>query len=60
MHRWIALALLVLLWPAAGCRISRHIVDLEPTTGPSLQELERNLDYQDPDQGRADYIFPTE
>jgi hypothetical protein len=53
-----ALILLVLAaWCAGGCRISRHIVDVEPPAQPSLRQLEQHLDYTDPDAGRDDYIF---
>jgi len=42
---------------AAGCRISRHIVDLAPPAElPRLEALESHLDYFDPDAGQPDYV----
>ncbi len=53
-----ALILLALMaWCAGGCRISRHIVEVEPPPQPPLQQLEQHLDYVDPDAGRPDYVF---
>ena len=41
-----------------GCTISRHIRDLEPPADePSLEQLDRHLDYTDPDDGRPDFII---
>jgi hypothetical protein len=40
-----------------GCKISRNIVDLKPVRQPPLTELERNLTYTDPDDGRPDYVL---
>jgi len=59
MRGRIARGILVaaLLVALSGCRISRNIRDLSPVTDPPLTELERNLDYSDPDDGRANYIF---
>ena len=56
--RGIALALVVFVgFQAAGCRISRHIVDLAPSSElPRLEDLERHLDYVDPDAGQPDYV----
>jgi hypothetical protein len=53
--RFIAIA--VVLWALGGCRISRHIVELEPPPQPPLQQLESHLDYGDPDEGKPDYII---
>lgn len=47
----VALALL------AGCTISRAIVDIKPPHQPPLQQLDQNLAYTDPDEGRPDYII---
>ena len=56
--RWKRIILLLALVPVlAGCTISRHIVDLEPTGQPRLEELEQHLNYADPDEGRPDYII---
>ena len=42
---------------SAGCPMSRNIVDLQPRQGqPRLEQLERNLNYADPDAGRPDYV----
>ena len=56
--RRVAIILVVLAsCLTAGCRISRHIVDLTPPAHqPPLQELEEHLDYTDPDAGRPDYV----
>ncbi len=52
----IVLLALAIVW-TAGCRISRNIVDVAPAVDvPPLQDLERHLDYQDPDAGRPDYV----
>jgi hypothetical protein len=51
------LATLVALWGLGACAISRHIVDIEPPPQPRLQELERHLHYEDPDDGRPDYVI---
>ncbi|KPK59010.1 MAG: hypothetical protein AMK73_08885 [Planctomycetes bacterium SM23_32] len=47
----------VALWMLGGCSISRHIMDIQPPAQPSLQDLERHLDYQDPDDGEPDYVI---
>jgi hypothetical protein len=52
-----AILSLIALLSLGGCSISRHIVDVQPPDQPPLQNLEGNLDYVDPDQGRPDYIF---
>ena len=54
----IATIMLVLAgWCMAGCRITRNIVDLQPPPGlPSLQKLEKHLNYADPDAGQPDYV----
>jgi len=40
-----------------GCSTSDTIRRLPPPTGlPSLVDLEKHLDYRDPDDGRPDYI----
>ena len=53
----LSLFLLALLWPLAGCTISRRIVDIQPMPQPRLENLERHLTYRDPDDGRQDYII---
>lgn len=50
-----ALALCLLL---CGCSLSRHIVAITPPAQPPLQELDKHLDYVDPDEGRPTYVVP--
>ncbi|MDP6439232.1 MAG: hypothetical protein QGH74_06340 [Candidatus Brocadiia bacterium] len=54
---FIAAAALLAGLLSAGCPMSRNIVDLQPRQGqPRLEQLERNLNYADPDAGRPDYV----
>ena len=55
LTRWALILLGATL--LCGCTISRRIVDLEPVRQPPLTQLESHLDYQDPDDGRPDYII---
>ncbi|MBN2491096.1 MAG: hypothetical protein JXQ29_09620 [Planctomycetes bacterium] len=51
---WLALAL---LGAAPACSTPDAIVKLPPPSGlPHLTELDHHLDYQDPDDGKPDYI----
>jgi len=54
----LRMLLIAAVMALAGCHISRHIRDLEPVRRPSLTDLERNLTYVDPDDGRSTYL-PT-
>lgn len=56
LRRRLVVLLLTGIWALCGCAISRRIVDIEPPDQPPLQNLERHLDYTDPDDGRPDYI----
>ena len=53
--RQIILLSAVLL-AAAGCTVSRNIVDVRPPTQGPLQQLDQHLTYVDPQAGRPDYI----
>lgn len=45
-----------LLW-GSGCTVSRNIVAISPPPDqPQLQELEKHLNYTDPDAGQPDYV----
>lgn len=49
----VALAVLAV----SGCRLSHKIIDLEPPAGlPPLEQLDRDMNYVDPDAGRPDYV----
>ena len=52
----LGILLIAALMMLAGCHISRHIRDLDPVRRPSLADLERNLTYVDPDDGRSTYL----
>jgi hypothetical protein len=54
--RVVLLILLVGAAGMAGCTVAREIVELDPPSQPHLSDLERHLDYVDPDDGRPDYI----
>ncbi len=42
---------------SSGCSVSREIIELQPAADQTpLQELESNLNYQDPDAGKPDYV----
>ena len=48
-----ALAVLAL----SACRMSHNIIDLDPPAGlPHLEQLDRHMNYVDPDAGRTDYV----
>ncbi len=50
-------SLILLLALTGGCTTSDAIVLLPPPEGlPDLANLENHLDYQDPDDGKPDYI----
>ncbi len=53
------LVLAVMFCTQVGCTISREIVDVAPPAQPRLENLEQNLTYTDPDEGRPDYIFAS-
>jgi len=46
------LMLAAVLAGAAGCTVSRTIIEVQPPEQPPLQDLDRHLDYVDPDAGR--------
>jgi len=49
--------LLLLALLVTGCTTSDTIIKLPPPKGlPDLADLEKHLDYKDPDDGRPDYI----
>jgi hypothetical protein len=55
--RLALLGVLILILPVCGCSTSDTIRRLPPPAGlPSLVDLEKHLDYKDPDDGRPDYI----
>jgi len=57
VQRFMVSGVVLVTLAVAGCAIPRHIVELvPPPQQPPLQELERHLDYQDPDAGRPDYV----
>jgi ABC-type oligopeptide transport system substrate-binding subunit len=51
-----ALAVALCLCALSGCGPSDNIRDLAPPPEPQLQDLERHLDYVDPDAGRPNYV----
>ncbi len=53
--RRIVVTLAVLL-ALSGCSISHNIVDITPPKQPPLQDLDKHLDYVDPDRGRPSYV----
>jgi len=55
MRLKVVVAFLVLT-SAPGCTVPDHIADVQRPHQPPLQQLEQNLDYQDPDAGEPDYI----
>jgi len=60
MARAVAILVLAAMFcTQLGCTISREIVDVAPPDQPRLENLEQNLTYRDPDDGRSDYIFPA-
>ena len=55
--RLVIVAMVLISYWLAGCGVSRNIVDLTPPPNqPPLQELEKHLNYHDPDAGRPDYV----
>jgi hypothetical protein len=50
---------LAILFALGGCSISHNIIDIKPPPQPPLQDLEKHLDYVDPDQGRPTYVAPN-
>jgi hypothetical protein len=50
--------LAAVLLMVCGCGVSREIRNVRPPAGqPSLEELDRHLDYVDPDAGRPSYVI---
>ena len=51
------LLVVVLVSAAAGCATSDTIVELPPPKDlPDLAKIEQHLDYEDPDDGKLNYI----
>ena len=50
---------LALLLALSGCSISRNIIDITPPPQPPLQDLDKHLNYVDPDEGRPTYVVPS-
>jgi len=51
-----ALAVAFCLCALSGCGPSGNIRDLTPPAQPPLPDLEKHLNYVDPDAGRPDYV----
>ena len=52
----IQVVLLCAVLSCVGCKVSKEIVNLSPPREqPSLQQLESNLNYVDPDAGQPNY-----
>ena len=50
--------IVLLLLALTGCKVSREIIQLErPSDLTPLPQLERHMDYVDPDDGKPDYLI---
>ena len=50
-----AMALCLLL---GGCLVGGHVVTLTPPAQPPLKDMDKHLNYVDPDEGRPTYVAP--
>ena len=57
MRRLVVIVVVLTGCWLAGCAVSKNIVEVRPPASQTpLQDLERHINYNDPDAGQPDYV----